>query len=95
MSCCGGRRAAQRSNSHQSRPAFAQARTSASAAGTSTRAAQPPKHVTFEFNGANSIVVTGPATGATYRFPAQGARLTVHAADAPSLLSVPGLRPVL
>ncbi|MGA8159994.1 MAG: hypothetical protein WA374_03760 [Acidobacteriaceae bacterium] len=55
----------------------------------------PLKHVTFEFNGGNSIVVTGPATGTTYRFSAKGMRLTVHAADAPSLVSVPGLRPVL
>jgi len=95
MSCCGGRRAAQRTN-HQPQPVLAHERTSSGAsAGTATRGILPLKHVTFEFNGVTSIVVTGPATGTTYRFSAKGVRLTVHAADAPSLVSVPGLRPVL
>jgi hypothetical protein len=41
-----------------------------------------------------AISVTGPATGSTYRFDRRGARLAVHGTDAPSLLAVPGLRPV-
>jgi len=48
----------------------------------------------FEYAGVNAIVVTGPMTGAIYRFAGRGARVTVHAADAPSLLGVPGLKPV-
>ncbi|HEY1159666.1 MAG TPA: hypothetical protein VGE83_03500 [Terracidiphilus sp.] len=91
MSCCGGHRAAQRT-SYQSLPGAARGRASA---GASARGSVPVKHVTFEFNGAAPIVVTGPATGATYRFSAKGARLSVHGSDAPSLVSVPGLRPVL
>ena len=95
MSCCGGHRAAQRT-SHQSQPAPVEARTSAAvSAGASMRGVLPMRHVTFEFNGVNSIVVIGPATGTTYRFSTGGGRLTVHAADAPSLVSVPGLRPVI
>jgi hypothetical protein len=91
MSCCGGHRAAQRT-SYQSWPETARGRTSA---GVSPRGSVPVKHVTFEFNGATPITVTGPATGATYRFSAKGARISVHGSDAPSLVSVPGLRPVL
>jgi hypothetical protein len=95
MSCCGGHRAALRM-SYQPSPGAARARASAGVAtGVSTGSNLPVKHVTFEFNGAVPIVVTGPATGATYRFSAKGVRLTVHASDAPSLVAVPGLRPVL
>lgn len=90
MSCCGSHRAAQRTL-RQSLPVLAQNRTYS---GVSAQVL-PLRHVTFEFSGVHSIVVTGPATGTTYRFLARGARLTVHAADAPSLVSVPGLRPVL
>jgi hypothetical protein len=38
--------------------------------------------------------VIGAVTGRPYRFARSGARLTVAAADAGSLLRVPGLRPV-
>lgn len=82
MSCCGGHRAAQRASYL---PSPAPARESAF---------MRVKPVTFEYNGARAIAVTGPATGATYRFPGKGARLSVHGSDAPSLVSVPGLRPV-
>ena len=81
MPCCGGHRAAQRT-SHAPSPAPAH---------------QKPvqaRPVTFEYSGVKAIAVTGPATGATYRFSGKGARLSVHESDAPSLISVPGLRPV-
>jgi hypothetical protein len=91
MSCCGGHRAAQRT-SYQSLPETARGRASA---GVSPMGSVPVKHVIFEFNGVTPIAVTGPATGATYRFSAKGVRLSVHGSDAPSLVSVPGLRPVL
>jgi hypothetical protein len=48
----------------------------------------------FEYTGSSAISVTGPRTGATYRFAGRGARVTVHGADAPSLIGTPGLRPV-
>jgi hypothetical protein len=50
--------------------------------------------VVFEYAGAGAIAVTGPMTGATYRFGGKGTRVTVHGADAPSLIGVPGLTPV-
>lgn len=50
--------------------------------------------ITFEYVGLGAIAVTGPLTGRTYRFVGKGARVTVHGADAPSMVSVPGLRPV-
>ena len=49
----------------------------------------------FEYKGAGQLTVTGPLTGTIYRFGGPGARVLVHAADAPSLVSVAGLRPVL
>jgi hypothetical protein len=82
MSCCGGQRAAQRTNYQTAK------------AGAHDRSSVPVKSVTFEYSGARTLAVTGPYTGATYRFPAKGARLIVHGSDAPSLLSVPGLKPV-
>jgi len=85
MSCCGNRRTAQR------------ARLGSPVAAPTPRAARtvvsvPP--VVFEYRGAGTLVVTGPLTGVSYRFAGAGARLTVHGADAPSLVSVPGLKPV-
>lgn len=95
MSCCGGRRAAQRT-SQPPQPAPARERISSGVnAAASMRGNPPLRHVNFEFNGVKPIVVIGPATGTIYRFSAKGARLAVHASDAPSLVSVPGLRPVL
>jgi hypothetical protein len=82
MSCCGGHRAVQRAN-------FA-----ALPAPMRENASLRVKAVTFEYNADRAIAVTGPLTGATYRFSGKGARLFVHGSDAPSLLSVPGLRPV-
>jgi hypothetical protein len=93
MSCCGGHRAAQRT-SYQNQPSSTHQRASSSTGAIAGRGLLQ-KHVTFEFNGASPIVVTGPATGTNYRFTAKGVRLTVHASDAPSLVSVPGLKPVL
>lgn len=82
MACCGDRRVQQRAHagSGPSRPAL-----------RGGAAASAP--VVFEFNGRRAIVVTGPLTGVTYRFARPGTRLAVHRADAPSLMSVPGLGP--
>jgi hypothetical protein len=82
MSCCGGHRAAQR-------PSYP-----ASPVPVRQRAPMRAKSVAFEYHGTGAIAVTGPATGATYRFSGNGARLSVHGSDAPSLVSVPGLKPV-
>jgi hypothetical protein len=90
MSCCGGNRAIQRTSYRASidsvrGPESAPARTIGSV---------PLRHVTFEYNGPAAITVTGPATGVTYRFSGKGVRLPVHGSDAPSLVSIPGLRAV-
>lgn len=48
----------------------------------------------FEYLGHGLMTVTGPFTGQIYRFAGPGARLAVHGSDAPSLATVPGLRPL-
>ena len=49
--------------------------------------------VDFEYSGQGELTVTGPLSGTVYRFTASDKRVRVHGPDAPSLLSVPGLRP--
>ena len=50
--------------------------------------------VEFEYSGQGELTVTGPLSGVVYRFTPSVRRVSVHGADAPSLLSVPGIRPV-
>jgi hypothetical protein len=50
--------------------------------------------VEFEYVGQGELTVTGPLSGVVYRFSPSARRASVHGSDAPSLLSVPGLRPV-
>lgn len=79
MSCCGSKRTPLRQD-----------------AGTSTTGEQgywTSGPVEFEYVGHSQLTVIGPLTGVVYQFNAQGARLIVNGSDAPSLLSVPGLRP--
>lgn len=52
-----------------------------------------PGPLEFEYTGAGELTVTGPLTGIEYRFTANDRRVRVHGSDAPSFLSVPGLRP--
>lgn len=47
-----------------------------------------------EYIGRTTLVVTGPYTGARYRFCQPGARLTVDARDRAAMLSIPMLRAV-
>jgi hypothetical protein len=49
--------------------------------------------VEFVYDGPGRLIVTGPLTGSQYIFAGPGARASVHGADAPSLVTVPGLRP--
>jgi hypothetical protein len=44
------------------------------------------------YSGRTALTVTGPVTGAVYRFSAPGARLAVDPRDAGALLKVPVLR---
>lgn len=88
MSCCGNRRAAQRANPPPA-TVRAQPRTT-----TQPRHAAPAGATQFEYSGPGTIVVVGPLTGTTYRFTGRGARSNVHAADAPSLVAVQGLKPI-
>lgn len=80
MSCCGRQRAAFRQG--PSTPAQSEA---------SYWTSDP---VEFEYLGSGQLTVTGPLTGIAYHFAAPGARVLVQGPDAPSLLSVPGLKPV-
>jgi hypothetical protein len=50
--------------------------------------------IDFEYSGHGELSVTGPLSGEVYRFTANDRRVRVHGSDAPSLISVPGLRPV-
>ena len=80
MSCCGSRRTAVRQE-----PA-------APTSGEAVYWTSGP--VEFEYLGSGQLTVTGPLTGVAYHFASPGTRLLVQGADAPSLLSVPGLKPV-
>lgn len=48
--------------------------------------------IEFEYSGQGELTVTGPLSGVVYRFTPSVRRVSVHGSDAPSLLSVPGLR---
>jgi len=87
MSCCNDQRESLRRNASLS----GQGRVS-SQGGVQHRTTGPMQ---FEYKGAGQLTVTGPLTGTIYRFSGPGALVLVHAADVPSLVSVPGLRPVL
>jgi hypothetical protein len=81
MSCCGkGRAAYTQANIGSTQPHESQYRIS-----------QP---IEFEYSGQGELTVTGPLSGVVYRFTPSARRVSVHGPDAPSLLSVPGLRPV-
>ena len=82
MTCCQDRRMAARQSHAGTR----------SAPPTPHRASRPSPAL-FEYVGPRALQVTGPATGAIYRFTRSGARVSVHGADAAALSSVPGLRP--
>jgi hypothetical protein len=80
MSCCGSRRAALRSQQTATGSVVARHWTAGA--------------MEIEYLGPGSLTVTGPATGAVYQFAAPRSRVRVHGADAPSLISMPGLRAV-
>ncbi len=48
----------------------------------------------FEYVGATALTVTGPITGARYRFNRHGSRIHVDPSDSAALARVPVLRPV-
>ena len=50
--------------------------------------------IEFEYSGYGELTVTGPLSGTVYHFTANDRRVRVHGSDVPSLLSVPGLRPL-
>lgn len=84
MTCCQDRRMAARQGHAGTR--------SAAPSPTPHRASRPSPAL-FEYVGQRALQVTGPATGAIYRFTRSGTRVSVHGADAAALSSVPGLRP--
>jgi hypothetical protein len=57
-----------------------------------TSDSEPPGDVEFEYTGTGRLTVTGPVTGATYYFSAISPSVSVHGADAPSLIPIPGLK---
>jgi hypothetical protein len=77
MSCCGSRRSIERATS------------SSGGAGRAQTWVQGP--VEFQYAGTGRLTVVGPLTGTQYQFTGSGARVSVHGADAPSLVGVPGL----
>jgi hypothetical protein len=81
MSCCGDQRASLRQQLNSS---------------ADGRSAEfwTPGEIEFEYSGYGELTVTGPLSGTVYRFTASDRRVRVHGSDAPSLLSVPGIRPV-
>jgi hypothetical protein len=48
--------------------------------------------VEFQYTGSGRLTVTGPTTGKIYYFSHAGETISVHGADADSLISVPGLK---
>jgi hypothetical protein len=87
MSCCG------RSIPHASHPLPAGwHRTSTGSSRAPLRRQFAP---VFEYVGVTALTVMGGASGKRYRFERRGARLTVDAADRPSLAAVPQLREVV
>jgi hypothetical protein len=78
--CCGGQ--------HE------QLRTKPSAEGARS-AATINGRVMFEYTGPSRAVVKGAVTGRGYAFVGYGARATVDARDAPSLMRTPYLQRVL
>ena len=52
------------------------------------------KTVRFEYTGATSMVVIGPATGQRYQFSARGAQVRIDPRDRSYLLGIPNLRQV-
>ena len=81
MSCCGkGRTAYSQANIGSTPPTENQYRITTP--------------VEFEYSGQGELTVTGPLSGVVYRFTPSVRRVSVHGADAPSLLSVPGIHPV-
>jgi hypothetical protein len=81
MSCCG-----------KGRSAYSQANTGSTPPQENQYQIRTP--VEFEYSGQGELTVTGPLSGVVYRFNPSVRRVRVHGADAPSLLSVLGLRPV-
>ena len=81
MSCCG-----------KGRAAYTQANSGSTQSHGSHYQLSTP--IEFEYSGQGELTVTGPLSGVVYRFTPSARRVSVHGSDAPSLLSVPGLRPV-
>ncbi len=57
-----------------------------------TADSEHPSDVEFEYTGTGRLTVTGPVTGTIYYFSVISPTLNVDGADAPSLVSIPGLR---
>ena len=80
MGCCGGQRASMRRD-----PVLS---------GSGNVQPWSPAATEFEYSGGGEISVTGPMTGVIYRFASGGPPVLVHAADAPSMVYIAGLRAV-
>jgi hypothetical protein len=53
---------------------------------------ESPVDAEFEYTGSGRLTVTGPITGKVYYFTQRGETVSVHDADAHSLMLVPGLK---
>jgi len=90
MSCCGNRRAQQRTMSSAFVPGVAAPRAPAGR----LPGRLPMGAAYFEYTGATAITVVGTVTGRQYRFAAPGVPVLVDARDRWSLASVPLLREI-
>lgn len=86
MSCCGNQRSSIRQESS--------VRYEAAGSPVSGSGHWTPGSMQFEYTGHGQLTVIGPLTGQVYRFAGTGVRIVVHGPDVPSLVSVPGLRPL-
>ncbi len=51
-----------------------------------------PRAALFEYTGPTAMTVTGPMSGARYRFDGPGAKVQIDMRDAPSMVAVPNVR---
>ncbi len=93
MGCCGQSRKQFHTHSQNSSVPGSQAETT-SANRPDAVSGDNAESVQYEYIGATSITVRGPATGNIYRFRAYGDRVIVDARDASMIDSVPDLRRV-
>jgi hypothetical protein len=78
MACCGQRRA--------------QVAGTGRGVGSARVIQRPSKIALYEYTGATGMTVTGPVSGAKYRFAQPGAKVQIDPRDLSSMTGLPNLR---